>query len=127
MQELQSVMAQSVTANSSAPTLDTHTLIAKDEHDTRGISPLHVSVIKSLSAVIGVDPTETCLNLSDYVSVASLDRLCDREDRCDEAFSGVCFEYTEFERELFVVCQSDGNIYVYESKNKLGGGVENRK
>lgn len=113
-------MQQRVTATK-PPAFEHHTLLTTGEHDTRGISPLHVTVIRVLAAVIGVDPVETHMNLADYVCIQSLDSVCQRESRGSDEHSSVGFVYNEFDQELLVMCHSHGAIYLYDYYGEESG------
>lgn len=90
--------------------LDDYLLLTQSYHDTKSISPFHVTVIMAVAALIGVDPKKNSLELSSAVSIAALDNLC--ENAGDE-ISTMTFEYNRLDHELLVIARSDGLIRLY--------------
>lgn len=105
---------QKTLSHKQPPSLEDHTLLTTGEHNTRSISPLHVTVIKTLAALIEVDPTEEPLQLANYVSIEALDRLTHHDKKHVDARSAIGFYYTEYTQELFILARSNGDILIYE-------------
>lgn len=97
---------------------DEYELVSNTHHDTKSITPLHVSIISAISEVIGVNPTETCVNLSSHFSIRSIDNLIDRGDAQDSKVNPIIiFPYSEFERDLLIFAYSCGQIMIYDHEN----------
>jgi hypothetical protein len=94
------------------PTTRHLTLIATEHHDTHSITPLHVTVIRTIATLIGVNPKKTQINLSDHISITLLDTLCNPDYTTNNSSLG--FHYTDFNANLYILCHSTGDIYIYE-------------
>lgn len=98
------------------PNVTSDHLLLTRFHDTRSITPLHVSVIDAIADVIGVDPTKNSLNLSYYASIAAIDSLIKRDE--DEAYEHavIAFYYREGDANLLVICRSMGEVLVFDGE-----------
>lgn len=86
-----------------------------DHHDARGTTPIHVSVIKAIAGVIEVNPVNTPLRLSNYVSLDALDSICGRNTAEQKVgTTTLIFPYQEFGVFFTLVVQCDGTIMIFE-------------
>lgn len=95
-----------------------YSLLRTSHHDTKGITPAHITVVKELAAIIGVDPVETPLKLSNHTSIRCIDNVCNSDSCAHDSRCAFSFRYSDFGQSLIVLIFSTGDIFIYEIEEK---------